>query len=58
LSLSKLHKRDLPAILDNLGGMLAHWKVCLMSKEGRVAYVQFILTSSVVYHLIALDLDP
>jgi hypothetical protein len=29
-----------------------------MSKEGRVAYVQFTLTSSVVYHLLALDLDP
>ncbi|KAM0879448.1 hypothetical protein ACQ4PT_034225 [Festuca glaucescens] len=58
LSLSKLHKRDLQLVIDKLAGKLAHWKARLMSKEGRVAYVQFVMTASVVYHLLALDLDP
>ncbi|KAK1609214.1 hypothetical protein QYE76_032887 [Lolium multiflorum] len=55
---SELHKWDLQFVLDKLASKLAHWKAHLMTKEGRMAYVQFIMKTSVVYHLMALDLDP
>jgi hypothetical protein len=29
-----------------------------MTKEGRVVYVQAVMTASVIYHLMALDLEP
>jgi hypothetical protein len=51
-------KRDLQDVLDKLAGKLSHWKARLLSLEGRVAYVQVVMTASVVYHLLALDLDP
>lgn len=35
-----------------------HWKLRLISKERRVAYVQTIITASVIYQLMALYLEP
>ncbi|KAM0866672.1 hypothetical protein ACQ4PT_042492 [Festuca glaucescens] len=58
LSLSKLHKQDVQPILDKLAKKLSFWRARLMSREGRVAYVRFIMTASLIYHLMALDLEP
>jgi hypothetical protein len=58
LSLKKLRKEDLQLVLDRLARKLAFWKAKLMSKDGRVAYVQAVMTASVIYHLLALDVDP
>jgi hypothetical protein len=58
LSLAKLRKRDVQPILDKLAKKLSFWKARLLSCDGRVAYVQVIMTSSLIYHLMALDLDP
>ena len=58
LSIKKLRKGDLQPALDKLANKLAMWKARLLTKEGRVLYVQFVLSASVVYHLMALDVDP
>jgi hypothetical protein len=59
LSLSeKPRKADLQLVLDKLSNNLAFWKACLLSMDGRVAYVQAVMTASVIYHLMALDVDP
>ncbi|KAM0860928.1 hypothetical protein ACQ4PT_046225 [Festuca glaucescens] len=58
LSLRKPRKADLQAILDKLAAKLLFWKARLMTREGRVVYVQAVMTASVVYHLLALDVDP
>jgi hypothetical protein len=58
LSLRKPRKEDLQAVLDKLAAKLPYWKARLMSREGRAVYVQAVMTSSLVYHLLALDLDP
>ncbi|KAM0838004.1 hypothetical protein ACQ4PT_061269 [Festuca glaucescens] len=57
LSLGRLHKRDLQYVLDKLAGKLALWKAKLLSKEGRITYVQAIMTGFAIYHLLALDLE-
>jgi hypothetical protein len=53
--LHKLSKEDLQPVLDKMANKLAFWKACLMSRDGRVAYDMCV---SVVYHLMALDVDP
>jgi hypothetical protein len=58
LSLAKLRKRDVQPILDKLAKKLSFRKARLLSRDGRVSYVQVIMTSSLIYHLMALDLDP
>ncbi|KAM0828404.1 hypothetical protein ACQ4PT_067587 [Festuca glaucescens] len=58
LSLRKPRKADLQAVLDKLAAKLPFWKARLMTREGRVVYVQALMTASVVYHLLALDVDP
>jgi hypothetical protein len=58
LSIRKLHKADLQLVLDKLACKLAFWKAKLLTKDGRVAFVQAVLTASVVYQLMALDVDP
>jgi mannosylglycoprotein endo-beta-mannosidase len=57
LSLKKLRKEDLQSILDKLARKLAFWKAKLLTKDGRVAFVQAVMTASVIYHLMALDVD-
>jgi hypothetical protein len=44
--------------LDKLANKLAFWKARLMSRDGHVAYVRAVMEASVVYHLMALDVDP
>ncbi|KAM0878385.1 hypothetical protein ACQ4PT_034904 [Festuca glaucescens] len=58
LSVRKPRKSELHAVLDRLAAKLPFWKARLLSREGRLVYVQAVLTSSVVYQLMALDLDP
>jgi hypothetical protein len=45
-------------VLENLANKLAFWKARLMSRDGRVGYVRTVMTASVVYQLMALDVDP
>ncbi|KAM0900496.1 hypothetical protein ACQ4PT_020623 [Festuca glaucescens] len=56
--LAEPRKADLQAVLDKLAAKLPFWKARLMTREGRVVYVQAVMTASVVYHLLALDVDP
>jgi hypothetical protein len=58
LSIRKLRHQDLQPVLDKLSGKLAFWRARLMTKEGRAVYVQAVMTVSVIYHLMALDLEP
>jgi hypothetical protein len=57
LSISKPRKSDLPLVLDKLAAKLPFWKARLMSREGCLVYVQEVMMASVVYQLLALDLD-
>ncbi|KAM0885371.1 hypothetical protein ACQ4PT_030436 [Festuca glaucescens] len=58
LSVRKPRKSELHAVIDRLAAKLPFWKARLLSREGRLVYVQAVLTSSVIYQLMALDLDP
>ena len=58
LSVRKLTQADLQPILDKLANKLSFWKARLLSKDGRLIYVQAVMTSSVIYQLMALDLEP
>jgi hypothetical protein len=58
LECSKLRKEDLQLVLDKLARKLSFWKAKLLTKEGRVAFVQAVMTASVIYHLMALDVNP
>jgi hypothetical protein len=58
LSLRKLSKASLQPVLDKLAGKLSYWRARRMTREGRAVYVQAVLIASVIYHLMALDLDP
>jgi hypothetical protein len=58
LSIAKLRKHDVQLILDKLANKLSFWKAHLMSREGRVAYARFVMMASVIYQLMALDMDP
>jgi hypothetical protein len=57
LSLKKLRKDEVQPILDKLTKKLFFWKARLMTREGRVAYVRFVMTASLIYHLMALDVE-
>ncbi|KAM0876089.1 hypothetical protein ACQ4PT_036414 [Festuca glaucescens] len=58
LSVSKLCKQEVQLILDRLANLLAAWKAKLMSMDGRLVFLQAVMTSSIVYQLMALDLEP
>ncbi|KAM0858778.1 hypothetical protein ACQ4PT_047617 [Festuca glaucescens] len=58
LSLSKLRKEDIQPFLDKLARRLPFWKARLLTREGCLAYVQTVLTASVIYQLLALDIAP
>jgi hypothetical protein len=58
LSLSKPTKTDVQPLIDKLARMLPFWKARLLTREGRLSYVQTVMTASAIYHLLALDVDP
>ena len=56
LSLRKLTRDQVQPIIDRIADQLTGWKADLMTRAGRVVQVQFVLTSMVVYQLMATDL--
>jgi len=58
LSLKKLTRAQLQPFIDSLADLLPGWKADLMTRAGRVVLVQFVLTATVIYHAMALDLPP
>ncbi|KAM0828305.1 hypothetical protein ACQ4PT_067636 [Festuca glaucescens] len=58
LTLSKPRKAELQAVIDRLAAKLPLWKAKLLMREGRLVYVRAVMMASVVYQLLALDLDP
>jgi hypothetical protein len=58
LSIRKLRKVDLQHVLDKLANKLSFWRARLMTREGRAVYVSAVMTATVIYHLMALDLEP
>jgi hypothetical protein len=58
LSIRKLRKADLQGVLDKLANKLSMWRARLLTREGRAVYVQAVMMASVIYQLMALDLDP
>jgi hypothetical protein len=49
---------DVQPLIDKLARMLPFWKARLLTREGRLSYVQTVMTASAIYHLLALDVDP
>jgi hypothetical protein len=58
LAIQKLRRTDLQPVLDKLATKLSTWKARLLTMEGCAIYVQVIMTASVIYQLMALDLEP
>jgi hypothetical protein len=58
LSLKKLTKPKLQPLIDRLADLLPGWKSDLMTRANRVVHVQFVMTATVIYHAMALDLLP
>jgi hypothetical protein len=57
LSLKKLTKSQLqPLIFDRLADLLPGWKAELTIRAGRAVLVQSMLTATIIYHAMALDL--
>jgi hypothetical protein len=45
-------------VVDKLTSKLSAWKARLLTFEGRATYVQVVMTASIIYQLMALDLEP
>jgi hypothetical protein len=58
LAIQKLRRADLQPVIDKLASKLSTWKARLVTMEGRVIYVQVVMTASIIYQLMAIDLDP
>jgi len=58
LSPLKLSKTQVQPIIDKIADRLPGWKAELLTKAGRCILVQFVLTSMLIYLLLALDLPP
>jgi hypothetical protein len=54
--LKKLKKEHIQLIIDRLADLLPGWKADLLTKAGRKVHVQFVLTATIVYLAMALDL--
>jgi hypothetical protein len=58
LAIRKLQRSDLLPVVDKLASKLSAWKARLLTLEGRATYVQVVMTASIIYQLMALDLEP
>jgi hypothetical protein len=58
LAVKKLTKAQLQPLIDKVADLLLGWKAELLTKAGRVVHVQFVITATIVYHAMALDLPP
>jgi hypothetical protein len=56
LSIKKLTKPQLQPLIDRLADLLPGWKVDLMTRVGRAIQVQFVLTTTIIYHAMTLDM--
>ena len=56
LSMHKLTRAQIQPIIDRIADLLPGWKADLISRAGRRILVQFVLTSTLVYLAMALDL--
>jgi hypothetical protein len=56
LSLKKLTRNQIQQIIDRIADLLPGWKSELMSRAGRAVHVQFVMTATLVYLIMALDL--
>jgi len=56
LSPHKLSKEQVQPIIEKIADRLPSWKADLLTKAGRVVLVQFVLTSMLIYIIMALDL--
>jgi hypothetical protein len=56
LSLRKLSKEQLQPHINRLADLLPNWRVNLMTRVGRAIQVQHVLTATVIYHAMTLDL--
>jgi hypothetical protein len=56
LSIRKLTRPQLQPLIDKLATHLPGWRADLMTRAGRAVHVQFVLTSTVVYHAMTLDI--
>jgi hypothetical protein len=54
--LKKLKKEDIQPIIDKMADLLLGWKADLINKAQRKIHVQFVLTSTIIYLAMALDL--
>jgi hypothetical protein len=52
----KLTRAQIQPIIDRIADLLPGWKADLLSRAGRRILVQFVLTSTLVYLAMALDL--
>jgi hypothetical protein len=56
LSIKKVFKVQLQPLIDHLVDLLSGWKADLMTRAGRTIQVQFVLTATIIYHAMALDM--
>jgi hypothetical protein len=56
LSIKRLTKPQLQPLIDCLADYLSGWKADLMTRAKRATQVQYVLTATVIYHAMALDL--
>jgi hypothetical protein len=56
LSIKKLSRAQLQLIIDKLAELLLGWRVDLMTRARRVVHVQFVITATIIYQAMALDL--
>jgi len=58
LSPYKLTKAQAQPIVEKIADRLPSWKADLLTKAGRMILVQYVLTSMLIYVLMALELPP
>jgi hypothetical protein len=56
LAITKLKKEHLQHIIDRIADLLPGWKAGMLTRVGRKVHVQFVLTSTLIYLAMALDL--
>ena len=58
LSPHKITKAQAQPIVEKIADRLPSWKADLLTKAGRMILVQYVLTSMLIYILLALELPP
>jgi hypothetical protein len=56
LSIYKLTGAQWQPLIDRLADLLPGWRADLMTRFGRVVHVQFVITTTIIYQAMALDL--